>query len=160
MTGRVTLTEAGFEVEAELIGDAFRIEPSEVTALMRSGTITSLCERGVSEDEGRWRLTFFHGGRALRLTVDGMGEILLRATFDAPRRGPVLPATRPAASAFPPVALEAATAAMDTDALLEPMLKRPAGAPASPHPIGAVATIGASSCRTTFPDGTSHEEGA
>ena len=40
-------------------------------------------QTGVEEDAGRWRLTFFHGGRALRLIVDAEGTILSRATFPA-----------------------------------------------------------------------------
>jgi hypothetical protein len=36
----------------------------------------------VDEDEGRWRLTFYHEKRACRLTLGEGGEILKRATFD------------------------------------------------------------------------------
>lgn len=39
-------------------------------------------------DEGRWRLTFYCEGRALRLNVDAGGRILSRARFDVPRRNP------------------------------------------------------------------------
>ena len=86
MTSGVTLSDAGFEVDANLIGASFRLNPADVPALMREGAMTSLCETGVEEDAGRWRLTFFHAGRALRLTVDGTGSILRHATFDVPRR--------------------------------------------------------------------------
>lgn len=87
MTGEVTLSDTGFEVEAALIASAFGLDPASVPDLMRAGAITSRCETGVGEDEGRWRLTFFHKGRALRLTVDATGAILLRATFDVGGRG-------------------------------------------------------------------------
>jgi hypothetical protein len=50
---------------------------------MRAGAITGRTERGEGEDAGRFRLTLFHGGRALRLTVDAGGDILSRATFPA-----------------------------------------------------------------------------
>jgi len=36
---------------------------------MREGKITSLCERGVDNDLGRYRLTVFFGNRRLRLSV-------------------------------------------------------------------------------------------
>ena len=83
---QVRITEASFEVEAGLIADSFRLDPAGVPALMRAGAITSRCETGVDEDAGRWRLTFYHEGRALRLTVDGSGAILRRATFDVAGR--------------------------------------------------------------------------
>ncbi|EYD76014.1 hypothetical protein Rumeso_02443 [Rubellimicrobium mesophilum DSM 19309] len=82
----VRLTGGGFEVEAGVLASAFRLDPAGVPGLMRSGAITSRCETGVDEDAGRWRLTFYHGGRALRLTVDGTGAILRRATFDVGRQ--------------------------------------------------------------------------
>jgi len=55
--------------------------------LMKAEAITSLCEKGVDKDEGRWRLSFFHAGRVFRLTIDSNSQILGRARFDAPRRG-------------------------------------------------------------------------
>ncbi len=39
------------------------LEPFQVQRLMREGKLTSRFERGVDEDDGRYRLTFFHGGR-------------------------------------------------------------------------------------------------
>ncbi len=51
-------------------------------AMMRKGEITSLCERGINEDEGRHRLTFFHKSRRFRLVVDGTGTVIRRSTVD------------------------------------------------------------------------------
>ncbi|TFL17255.1 DUF6522 family protein [Jannaschia formosa] len=84
MTG-IEMGEEGFVVDAQIVAEAFRIEAPDVRRLLQSGAMTSRCEKGVDEDEGRWRLVFFHGGRALRLTVDGTGALLSRATFAAPR---------------------------------------------------------------------------
>lgn len=81
----------GFVIPAELVGAVFGLLPAEVPEMMRSGKITSRCETGVDADAGTWRLTVYHDGRALRLTVDTTGRILSRATFAAPR-----PATRTA----------------------------------------------------------------
>jgi hypothetical protein len=53
-----------------------------VPELLRNGAITSRCERGIGEDEGRFRLTFFHAGRRLRLVVDADGRILQRSRID------------------------------------------------------------------------------
>ena len=82
---RIETGENGFVVDAEVLADAFGIEAPQVQPRMQSGAITSRCEKGVDKDEGRWRLTFYHAGRALRLTVDQGGQVLGRARFDAPR---------------------------------------------------------------------------
>ncbi|MCR8726123.1 DUF6522 family protein [Frigidibacter sp. ROC022] len=78
-----------FVVDAAVLGTAFGIAAAEVPEMLRSNAITSRCEAGVDADEGRWRLTFFHGGKALRLVVDRAGRILTRSTFPShpPRPG-------------------------------------------------------------------------
>ncbi|MDR5651072.1 DUF6522 family protein [Ruixingdingia sedimenti] len=82
----VTRAGEGFTVEAGVLGAAFGLDPAEVPDLLRAGRITSRCEAGVEADLGRWRLTFFHAGRALRLTVDDGGQILSRSLYDTPGR--------------------------------------------------------------------------
>ena len=84
----VSVTAEGFLVDAETVGAAFELDPATIPERLRSGEITSRCETGVDKDAGRWRLTFYRHGRALRLTVDGTGAILSRATFAAPRPAP------------------------------------------------------------------------
>ena len=83
----VSFTADGFTVDAELVGRAFGLPPSDVLAKLRDGEITSRCEAGLDDDAGRWRLTFYSGGRALRLVVDENGTILSRSTF--PSHAPV-----------------------------------------------------------------------
>lgn len=78
----VSIGDEGFVVEAEVIATAFGLAPAEVPARMRDGAISSGCETGVGADAGRYRLTFRHAGRSLRLTVDSDGNILSRATFN------------------------------------------------------------------------------
>lgn len=73
----------GFVIPAEIVASVFGMAPAEVPRLMWSGAMTSRCETGIDADAGRWRLTVYHGGRALRLTVDAAGRILSRATFAA-----------------------------------------------------------------------------
>ncbi|MEZ5753133.1 MULTISPECIES: DUF6522 family protein [Paracoccaceae] len=82
MTG-VTVTAQGFEVDAVTIANAFGLDPAQLQERMRAGEVTSLCEKGVDADAGRFRLTFRHSGRVLRLTVDEGGAILKQSTFDA-----------------------------------------------------------------------------
>ena len=78
---------AGFTVDAHLLGDGFGLPAEQVPALLRSGAITSRCETGQDGDAGRYRLSFFHQSRALRLTIDAQGRILTRALFSAPNGG-------------------------------------------------------------------------
>lgn len=85
----VTIGPDGFEIDAGLIAEAFGLDAGAVPRLMRQGVISGRTETGVGDDEGRFRLTLYHDGRALRLTVDAGGTILSRATFPtAPRPRP------------------------------------------------------------------------
>jgi len=69
-------------IDATVIGNGLGIEPSLVPARMREGKITSLCERGVDTDTGRYRLTFFFENRRFRLVVDEGGNVIQRSTLD------------------------------------------------------------------------------
>lgn len=71
----------GFVVDAQVLADTFGLTEEEVRHRMRSGAMTTRCETGTAEDEGRWRLTFHHEGWALRLVVDDRGTVLKRASF-------------------------------------------------------------------------------
>ena len=77
----VSVTSDGFTVEAEVIAAGFGLDPAEVPGMLRDRRITSRCETGTDEHAGRFRLTFYHDTRALRLTVDTRGTILQRARF-------------------------------------------------------------------------------
>jgi hypothetical protein len=60
-----------------VIAQGLALEPSLVQAMHDGkGEITSLCERGVNEDAGRYRLTFFHKSQRFRLVVDGTGTVI------------------------------------------------------------------------------------
>lgn len=78
----IELTEDGITVDAAIIAEGFGLSPVAVQAGMRNGAITSRCERGIGRHAGRYRLTFFHGGRRLRLVVDEGCNILGRAVTD------------------------------------------------------------------------------
>ena len=70
-----------FIVEAEDLAGAFGMEAEEVLRCLRAGLLTTRCEKGVGEHDGRHRLIFSHEGRVLRLTVDRDGKVLSRALF-------------------------------------------------------------------------------
>jgi hypothetical protein len=84
----VTGSGTGFEVDANLVAQAFGLDQATLQTLMRAGQVTSLCETGADADAGRHRLTFRHGQRVLRLTVDDAGQVLATSSFDAPRQTP------------------------------------------------------------------------
>lgn len=71
-----------FVVAAEVIGAALLVAPGDVQGMLRSGAIRTVTEMGVEEDAGRWRLSFVHGQRRLRLVVDGDGGVVTRSVVD------------------------------------------------------------------------------
>jgi Family of unknown function (DUF6522) len=70
------------QIDASIIGWQLGLEPFEVRRLMHEERLTSRCERGVDEDEGRYRLTFFHENRRLRLITNSSGRIIRRSLVD------------------------------------------------------------------------------
>ena len=78
----VLFEEGALSIDAAVIGRGLNVEPALVQAQMREGKITVLCERGVYEDAGRYRLTFFYDNRRFRLVVDEEGNAVQRSTID------------------------------------------------------------------------------
>lgn len=78
----VQFGEGEILIDASVIAAGLRLGPEAVQKGMREGRITSLCERGTGDDEGRYRLTFFSGNRRLRLVVNEGGTIVQRLALD------------------------------------------------------------------------------
>jgi hypothetical protein len=78
----VTFEGDGIEVDATIIAEGMGVPPQDVLERVRSGAITTRCEKGVDEDEGRYRLTFLSRSRRLQLIVDMAGKILQRSSID------------------------------------------------------------------------------
>jgi hypothetical protein len=78
----VEFEQGSLSIDATVIGRGLNVEPSLVQGQMREGKITVLCERGVNEDAGRHRLTFFYRNRRFRLIVDEEGNAVRRSTID------------------------------------------------------------------------------
>lgn len=81
MTG-IEIRDGTIQVDASLLAKGLGLDPSHVPELLRRGDITSLCEQGIDEDEGRYRLSFFHAGRRLRIVTDAAGELLQFSSID------------------------------------------------------------------------------
>lgn len=71
-----------FLVDAELIGELLRIPTPRVPGLMRQREITSVCERGVDEHAGEFRLSFFYRSRRARLSTNLTGHVLRKSVID------------------------------------------------------------------------------
>lgn len=80
--GTVKVTEGTFVLDADLLGEFLDVSPSRIPTLMREGRITSICERGIDDREGEFRLTFFHSNRRARLSTDLTVRILRRSVVD------------------------------------------------------------------------------
>jgi hypothetical protein len=78
----VEFSDGEFVVDARLLGELLGIPASRVSVLMRERAITSICERGIDDHEGEFRLTFFHLNRRARLSTDMAGRILRRSVID------------------------------------------------------------------------------
>jgi hypothetical protein len=78
----IEFEEGAIQVDATIVAEGLGIEPSLVQERMRDGKITSLCERGIDEDNGRYRLTFFSENRRFRLVVDERGNVVQRSAID------------------------------------------------------------------------------
>ena len=74
----IEFEEGAIQVDATIVAEGLGIEPSLVQERMREGKITSLCERGIDEDNGRYRLTFFSENRRFRLVVVERGNVVQR----------------------------------------------------------------------------------
>ena len=59
-----------------MIGGGLGIGPSQVQAQLREGKISILCERGIGEDQGRYRVTFYRGKRRFRILIAESGNII------------------------------------------------------------------------------------
>lgn len=78
----IEVSDGIFVVDAALLGELLDMPASRVPILMREGAITSVCERGVDDNEGEFRLSFFHRNRRARLSMDTAGRIVRRSVID------------------------------------------------------------------------------
>ena len=63
------------EIDAALVAPRLGLTVAEFRQLMDQRRITVLCERGVGEDAGRYRASFYYGDRRVRLVVEAAGRM-------------------------------------------------------------------------------------
>jgi hypothetical protein len=78
----VEFEQGAVAIDASVIAEGLGIALPLLRKQMRAGKITSLSERGIDDDSGRYRLTFFTEHRRFRVVVDEAGAILQRSTLD------------------------------------------------------------------------------
>ena len=71
------------EIDAALVAPRLGLAVAEFRQLMDQRRITVLCERGVGEDTGRYRASFYYGDRRVRLVVDAAGRVCDRISSDS-----------------------------------------------------------------------------
>lgn len=79
---KVDIDRQDIVIDAALIASLLDIAPQDVPELMRTSAITSICERGIEDHAGEYRLSFFFRNRRMRLTVDADGNVLRRSVID------------------------------------------------------------------------------
>lgn len=72
------------EIDAALVAPRLGLRVAEFRQLMEQRRITVLCERGVGEDAGRYRASFYYADRRVRLVVDAAGRVRDRISSPAP----------------------------------------------------------------------------
>lgn len=83
----VDVVDNALSVDATLIAGDLGIDPDEVIEATRTGRLTAVCERGIEQDAGRLRVTFYHADRRLCLVIDDhSGRVLERSATRLRRR--------------------------------------------------------------------------
>ncbi|MEO8012381.1 MAG: DUF6522 family protein [Dokdonella sp.] len=62
------------EIDATIVAKGLGVAVAEFRQLMEQGKVSVLCERGVDEDAGLYRASFYHKGKRVRLVVDRNGK--------------------------------------------------------------------------------------
>jgi hypothetical protein len=84
----IELAEGAVKVDAAVIATDLGLTPEGVLNALRDRRLTAVCEQGLEQDSGRWRLTFYHADRRLRLVVDQAGQVLERSAVRQRARRP------------------------------------------------------------------------
>ena len=76
MRNAVHQAEGAVEVDSPMVARGLKLPVEQFMAEMRRGIVYSLSERGIGEDEGRFRLTFRYRDRQFRIVVTATGEVV------------------------------------------------------------------------------------
>ena len=79
---QVEITNGDIVVDAALLGELLDVAPADVQPLLQTKAITSICEKGMEDNAGEYRLSFFYRNCRLQLSVNESGHILRRSVID------------------------------------------------------------------------------
>ena len=74
----IELADGAVNIEAAVIATDLGLSPEGVLDALRDKRLAAVCEQGLEQDAGRWRLTFSYANRRLRLIIDDTGRVLER----------------------------------------------------------------------------------
>ena len=78
----VSINDESATVDVAVLADGLGIEAADISSLIRQGRLTSKFEKGIGEDAGRCRLTFWMGAKRFRIVVDAQGNVLKKFRTD------------------------------------------------------------------------------
>lgn len=90
---RVEVGDKDLTVDCRTLAPILGVQPADIPELLRARAITSLCEKGIDENKGEFRLTFFFKGRRARILVGPSGKVMGRSVINFGDR-PLPPALR------------------------------------------------------------------
>lgn len=64
------------EIDGALVARGIGLDLTEFRRLMDAGKIAVLCERGIGEDAGLYRASFYYGQQRARFVVDYSGKLV------------------------------------------------------------------------------------
>ncbi len=62
------------DIDGGLVARGLGLALADFQQLMENKKITVLCERGIGEDAGLYRASFYHQGKRMRLVIDSVGN--------------------------------------------------------------------------------------
>lgn len=62
------------EIDAAIVAGGLGLAVADFRQLMENRIISVLCERGIGDDAGLYRASFYHEGKRVRLVVDCDGN--------------------------------------------------------------------------------------
>jgi len=70
------MSQPPIDIDGDLVARTLGLEVEQFRKLMADGKISVLCERGTGEDAGRYRASFYYGGKRARFLLDESGRLL------------------------------------------------------------------------------------
>lgn len=94
MVTMVEFEDGALDVDVAIVSEGLGMAPPLVLEKMREGRIIRLCERGVDDDDGRYRLTYFSERRRFRVVVDRLGNVVQHSAIGFGDRGRPAPSSK------------------------------------------------------------------